>query len=73
MEVECPFCKDKGMDLVGLKHHILTGYCEGYEKTMTIWEESEARKNGTLATPPTENEIAVGQLLAEQAKSTETH
>lgn len=64
MEIECPFCKDKGMDLVGLKHHILTGYCEGYEKTMTVWQESEARKKELLATSPTEETKSVGQLLA---------
>lgn len=40
----CPFCKEGEFDLVGLKHHYESGYCNQYNDTMTIWEESELRR-----------------------------
>jgi hypothetical protein len=47
-EVACPFCGEKGFDLVGLKQHlqgayVFAGPCEAYENTMTVDQESEAR------------------------------
>ena len=29
--ISCPFCKEHGFDMVGLKHHIMNGWCESYE------------------------------------------
>ncbi len=30
--ISCPFCGEKDFDLIGLKIHIYTGYCEKYDK-----------------------------------------
>lgn len=51
------------------------GYCGATgNHVMTILDAlRDAKLSLVLATPPTENEIAVGRLLAEQAKQTETH
>lgn len=48
-EVDCPFCGEKGFDLVGLKQHlqgayVFAGPCEAYENTMTTDQEREARE-----------------------------
>jgi len=42
--VECPFCKEKDFDLIGLKHHLDTGQCSVFEKTDTIYQEHLERK-----------------------------
>jgi hypothetical protein len=34
-DFSCPFCKDAGFDVIGLKHH-LKWYCEIYNKTETL-------------------------------------
>jgi hypothetical protein len=34
--MKCPFCEDSDFDLIGLKHHILRGYCEVYNSTPDI-------------------------------------
>lgn len=39
--VECPFCRDSGFDLIGLKSHFECGYCDVYESTNTCQEERE--------------------------------
>jgi len=39
-EVSCPFCKEGGFDLVGLKNH-LERDCEDYLKIESIEEEEE--------------------------------
>ena len=31
--MKCPFCNDSDFDLIGLKHHILRGWCEVYNST----------------------------------------
>lgn len=33
IEIECPFCKEKDFDLIGLKSHFLAGDCEVFENT----------------------------------------
>ena len=27
-DVKCPFCQEGGFDLIGLKQHIINGWCE---------------------------------------------
>lgn len=39
-DIKCPFCKETGFDLVGLKDHLF-GRCEAYEKTESVAEERE--------------------------------
>jgi len=31
--VSCPFCGEDDFDLIGLKYHLISGYCETYEST----------------------------------------
>ena len=31
-DVSCPFCKEEGFDLIGLKSHIAHGDCEKYNE-----------------------------------------
>jgi len=28
----CPFCKEDDFDEIGLKHHLLRGWCEAFEQ-----------------------------------------
>lgn len=42
--IQCPFCKETDFDLIGLKHHYESGYCEEFNKTLTIEEEREQRR-----------------------------
>jgi hypothetical protein len=35
-EVFCPFCNEKGFDLIGLKSHLSNGDCELYNQTENI-------------------------------------
>jgi len=32
-DVECPFCKETGFDLIGLKIHYIRFWCDEYNKT----------------------------------------
>ena len=41
--IVCPFCLDDGFDLVGLRHHLMAGYCEVFDHTETLEEERERR------------------------------
>ena len=34
-DVSCPFCKEEGFDLIGLKSHLEHGDCEIYNETKT--------------------------------------
>ena len=34
--IKCPFCKDQDFDLMGLKYHLLEGYCEVFSHTEEI-------------------------------------
>lgn len=34
--IECPFCKNTEFDLIGLKHHFISGYCEEYNETEDV-------------------------------------
>lgn len=33
VHVLCPFCRDTGFDLSGLKLHLVAGWCDAYEAT----------------------------------------
>ena len=35
-EVSCPFCGEKGFDLIGLKSHFTNGDCEKYNEIESI-------------------------------------
>ena len=35
-ELTCSFCADTGFDVPGLKHHLLSGYCEVFESTPSL-------------------------------------
>lgn len=43
-DIICPFCKEKGYDLIGLKYHLLQGYCKVFNSVITP-EEETALKN----------------------------
>jgi hypothetical protein len=46
-DVQCPFCKEKGFDLPGLKRHFVSGWCPVYEQTElspTLAERIMARR-----------------------------
>lgn len=32
-DVACPFCEEKGFDMIGLKMHLIRGWCEVFEQT----------------------------------------
>ena len=42
LDISCPFCKDDGFDLAGLKSHLLKGDCSVFNDTSNIerlmWE-----------------------------------
>lgn len=40
--IECPFCKEPDFDLIGLRSHFESGYCDVYESTKSCQEEREA-------------------------------
>ena len=35
----CPFCNESDFDLIGLKHHLVTGRCEIFNTTISIYQE----------------------------------
>ena len=41
--IECPFCKDSGFDLIGLKAHFENGFCAEYTHIITPMEERRRR------------------------------
>ncbi len=43
-EFMCPFCRQHGFDLIGLKHHYEMGYCDKYNNTLNIEEERQLLK-----------------------------
>jgi hypothetical protein len=52
--MQCPFCDDSGFDAIGLKHHLVTGYCEMFNSTISVEEERRARQsNGSTPKQPT--------------------
>lgn len=44
MLVDYPFCKETEFDLVGLRHHLMTGECEVFDATLTVAQERERRQ-----------------------------
>ena len=39
----CPFCREDGFDLIGLKIHLRCGYCAKYNET-PLWDPKEKPK-----------------------------
>jgi hypothetical protein len=39
----CPFCEDGNFDLIGLKRHLLNGWCEIFNMTDTVSLTDDAR------------------------------
>lgn len=39
VELTCPFCTEKEFDALGLKHHLLNGWCDVFEQTSPIVAE----------------------------------
>jgi len=35
-ELDCPFCMEDDFDAIGLKHHLLQGHCEQFNKVEVI-------------------------------------
>lgn len=35
-DIKCPFCGERDFDLIGLKGHLLSGYCEIFESTERV-------------------------------------
>ena len=38
--VLCPFCGEDDFDLVGLKYHLMVGYCAVFNETISAEEEA---------------------------------
>jgi hypothetical protein len=36
VDIVCPFCEEEDFDLIGLKAHLLNGYCEDFNATELI-------------------------------------
>lgn len=43
----CPFCDEADFDPIGLKHHLVSGYCEMFNRVVSIEEEKKARIRAT--------------------------
>jgi len=43
----CPFCMETDFDVIGLKHHLLSGGCEIFNTTRTVEEERHLRKQSS--------------------------
>lgn len=46
-ELQCPFCKEREFDDIGLKHHLLHGGCEHFEKVEPIPSRDAAVEKGS--------------------------
>ncbi len=42
--ITCPFCKEGEFDLIGLRHHLMCGYCQVFEATLTVDQAREQRQ-----------------------------
>ena len=40
----CPFCEEPEFDLIGIKHHLKSGYCKVFEAIETPDEERERKR-----------------------------
>jgi len=40
----CPFCSEPDFDGIGLKHHLLSGYCDVFNSIETVEEERKRKK-----------------------------
>lgn len=34
--LSCPFCQSSDFDLIGLKHHLVAGHCDEFEKVRAL-------------------------------------
>lgn len=59
--VNCPFCTEVGFDPIGLKIHLLSGYCEPFE---VIDEVTERRKTHEAL-------VAIGEAIKRDEKDVE--
>ena len=57
-DVTCPFCKDTGFDLAGLKQHLAVGWCDAYNVTEQL--NPGIRIQGTYPPPSETKEKANG-------------
>ena len=39
-DLQCPFCKETEFDAIGLKQHLINGWCESFVKVE--WPKSQA-------------------------------
>lgn len=39
VDLVCPFCKKGEFDAIGLKAHLLNGWCESFNNVMSLEEE----------------------------------
>ncbi len=46
-DIDCPFCKENGFDMIGLKNHLLT-YCHVFEATISPERESWERRQDEM-------------------------
>lgn len=42
-QLTCPFCKEDDFDAIGLKLHLLRGWCSVFEDTDTEWQQPEEK------------------------------
>ena len=42
--IVCPFCWDKGFDLIGLKDHLTVGRCAIFNETIDVAEDTRLRR-----------------------------
>lgn len=59
--VACPFCQETDFDLIGLRHHLQSGYCDVYDSLPPVLpprpavslQEGPTRKGGLNPPPQT--------------------
>ena len=53
VDLVCPFCKEGEFDVIGLKAHLLNGWCEKFNNVISLEEE---RKQLGIKEPEEESE-----------------
>ena len=49
--MECPFCHEDDFDEIGLKRHLLSGWCEVFNNTISTEEERDQRSKEDIVCP----------------------